>query len=293
MTSWSKEAACFLFFAAKQSLMTNFFDFKIIELEDYSLKVSGILGLIGFLLLVFIVLKVVKRSIFRLKRFDTGKKYTFYKLLRYTIYLAALIVSLQILGFKLYVIFASSAALLVGVGFGLQNLFSDFISGIIILLDGTIVVDDVIEVNEMICVVKKISLRTTTVIGRNDNYIILPNSDLTRNQIINWTHEKSFSRSNVKVGVDYGSDIYVVMDILKAAALAHPKVLREPEPVVRFADYGESSLDFELFFSTYEIFRVEPIKSDIRISIYEGFKAKGIEVPFPQRVVHLRKESGE
>jgi small-conductance mechanosensitive channel len=111
-----------------------------------------------------------------------------------------------------------------GIGLGLQNLFSDFISGIYCL--DSVKVNDVIELNGMVCVVQEINLRTTTVLTRDDKYIILPNTDLTRNQLINWTHSDLASRFEVTVGVDYSSDVKQVMQILKAAVDSQMGVLK-------------------------------------------------------------------
>jgi small-conductance mechanosensitive channel len=177
----------------------------------------------------------------------------------------------------------------VGVGLGLQNLFSDFISGILLLLDSSVKVNDVIELNEMVCVVQEINLRTTTVLTRDDKYIILPNTDLTRNQLINWTHSDLASRFEVTVGVDYSSDVKQVMQVLKEAVDSQNHVLKQPSPFVRFTDFGDSSLNFSIIFWSEELFRVENIKSEMRIKIFELFKDNNITIPFPQRVVHINK----
>jgi small-conductance mechanosensitive channel len=191
------------------------------------------------------------------------------------------------------VLLAGSAAIMVGVGFGLQNLFNDFFSGIILLLDRSIKIDDIIEVKGMIYKVEEINFRTTTVLGRDENYVILPNSNLTSNSLVNWTHNQMSSRFKVELGVDYSTDIYLLMPILQKIAQQHPLVLDTHETFVRFEDYGDSALIFSVFFYTNEVFRVEKIKSDIRIEIFKALKEKNIEIPFPQRVVHLKKEKSE
>jgi small-conductance mechanosensitive channel len=150
-------------------------------------------------------------------------------------------------------------------------------------------VHDVIEVNGLVCRVQKINLRTTTVLTRDDKYIILPNTDLTKNQLINWTHSDLASRFDITVGVDYSSDVNLVMKILKEAADKQEGILKNPEPSVRFNDFGESSLDFAVLFWSEEVFRVEKIKSEIRVRIYDMFKENKVTIPFPQRVVHMPK----
>lgn len=206
--------------------------------------------------------------------------------MRYVVIVISILVGLQLFGFNLSVLVAGSAALLVGIGLGLQNLFSDFISGIILLVDSSIKVNDVIQVKDIVCIVKEINLRTTTVLTRDDKYIILPNSDLTRNQLINWTHSERSSRFEIAVGVDYSSNVTQVMQLLKQAVDSHHEVLKQPNSFVRFTDFGDSSLNFSVVFCSEELFRVESIKSEIRIKIFELFTENNISIPFPQRVIH-------
>ncbi|MBK9283976.1 MAG: mechanosensitive ion channel [Sphingobacteriaceae bacterium] len=268
--------------------MHEFLNHTLFTFNSLQLKMYSVVKLLGFILCVFILLKVIKKSIYRVESFDGAKKYSIYTLLKYVILVIASIVSLRLIGFDLSILMAGSAALLVGLGLGIQNLFSDYISGIIILIDSSVKVGDVIEINGMICTVQEIQLRTTKVLTRDDKNIILPNTDLTRNQLINWSHSKSFARFEIAVGVDYGSDVLLVMEILKKVAINHPKTNKHPEPFVRFQNFGESSLDFLLFFWSEELFRIENIKSDMRIQIFKEFKKNNISIPFPQRVIHSK-----
>lgn len=269
--------------------MKKILDYSFFKLDKLSLSLSSIIGIVILIFAVFIILKIIKKSLHRSNKIDIGKKYTIFQLIKYVVTLFTFVVCLQMLGFNITVLLASSAALLVGLGLGLQHLFSDFISGIIILLDSSIAVGDIIEVNNMICKVQKINLRTTIVIGRDENYIIIPNTDLTRGHIVNWTHDKVSSRFRIHVGVSYASDVDLVMKLLKEAAMAHPKIAKTPPPFVRFSDYGESSLNFSVFFWSDEVYRIENIKSQIRIEIFKKFKENNVEIPFPQRVLHLKK----
>lgn len=271
------------------TFMDEFFNFNLLNFGGYTIKASSVLELVVFFIVITILLKITKKLIFRVRKFDTAKQHAIYSLIKYFILVFASLFGLQILGFNLSVLIIGSSALLVGVGLGLQNLFSDFVSGIILLVDSTVKVNDVIEVNGLVCQVQIINLRTTTVLTRDDKYIILPNTDLTRNQIINWTHSNITSRFEVNVGVDYSSDVLLVMKILKEAVEIQHGVLKNPEPFVRFTDYGDSSLNFSVFFWADEVFRVENIKSEIRVRVYEQFRKSGVVIPFPQRVVHIRE----
>lgn len=270
--------------------MKELFNYSIIQLGDFDLKVSILLKIIILLLLVILLLFVIKKTIFKARRIEQSRKYSIYRLTKYFVLVLALVLGLQILTFDLTVLLAGSAALLVGFGLGIQSLFSDFVSGIILLIDSSVKVNDIIEVNGLVCKVQEINLRTTTVLTRDDKYIILPNTDLTKNPLINWTHSDIASRFEVTMSVDYASDVNMVMKIIKEAAENQVGVLKKPTPFVRFTDYGDSSLNFSVFFWAEEVFRAENIKSQIRISIFEMFQANHITIPFPQRVVHMKNQ---
>jgi small-conductance mechanosensitive channel len=269
--------------------MKKILNYTIIEFGNFDVKVSTLITLTIFIFLVSSVLYVIKKAINKTSKIDVAKKYSIYNLIKYFLLVISIVISLQILGFNISVLIAGSAALLVGVGLGLQNLFSDFMSGIIILVDSSIKVNDIIEVNGLVCTVQEINLRTTTVLTRDDKYIILPNSDLTRNQLINWTHSNISSRFEVSVGVDYSSDVNLVMKILKDTVDRQKGILKKPEPFIRFTDFGDSSLNFSIFFWSEEVFRVENVKSELRVKIFEEFNANKITIPFPQRVIHINK----
>lgn len=269
--------------------MNEILNYTLFKTDDLTVRVASILALILFVFVVFIFLKIVKRTIYKTDKIDVAKKYSIFSLTKYFILVFSIITGLQFFGFNLSVLVAGSAALLVGVGLGLQNLFSDFVSGIILLIDSSIKVNDVIEANGLVCNVKEINLRTTTVLTRDDKYIILPNSDLTRNQIINWTHSDILSRFEVNVGVDYSSDVKKVIRILEDAVNQQHGVEKVPKPFIRMTDFGNSSLDFSIIFWSEDVFRVENIKSDLRIRIFELFKENNIVIPFPQRVLHIEK----
>ncbi|QYJ69526.1 mechanosensitive ion channel [Flavobacterium litorale] len=261
-------------------------DIVLLSIGDTKIKISSIIFLIIFLLFSAMLLRIIKRSVYRTNRFDDAKKYSVYTLVKYFLLVIIIVLSLQILGFNLSVLMAGSAALLVGLGLGIQNLFSDYISGLIILIDSSVKVGDVIEVNGIVGTVQKIDLRTTTILTRDDKYIILPNTQLTRNELINWTHNELASRFEVTVGVDYSSDIKLVMRLLQEAVLEEENILEVPEPFVRFIDFGESSLNFSILFWVEDVFRVENAKSDLRIKIFEKFAQHNVTIPFPQRVIH-------
>lgn len=269
--------------------LKEFLHYTIFKVGKENIEVSSILFLLLFLIGLNLALRLLKKIVYASRKFDTSKKYTIYALIKYFVYVIGFVLALDIIGLNVSVLMAGSAALLVGIGLGLQNLFSDFVSGIILLVDSTLKVGDIIEVDGLVCQVQMINLRTTTVLTRDDKYLILPNTILTKNKINNWTHDATSSRFDIKIGVAYGSDVKKVMDILKQIALEHSAIEKTPQPFARFNDYADSALIFNIYFWTKEVFRVENIKSDLRVKFYEAFKENDIEIPFPQRVLHLNE----
>jgi small-conductance mechanosensitive channel len=271
--------------------MKNILEYKLLEIGNYSLSVYNIVAIVILIVTVWIMLKAFKKFITNNRRLRKSKKYAVYQIIKYLIVVTAILVALEILGVNVKVMLAGSAALLVGIGLGLQNLFNDFVSGVIILLDASVKVNDIIEVDGLFCRVQKINIRTTTVLTREDKYIILPNSTLTASQLINWTHGHERSRFEIKTGVAYSTDIPKAMKIIKDVALKHPQVANVPEPFVRLSDFADSSIELTLLFWTDEIFRVENIKSEIRIKILEMFHENNITIPFPQRDIHMKSKN--
>ena len=170
---------------------------------------------------------------------------------------------------------------------GIQTIFADIVSGFILLLERPLKTNDIIDVDGIVGKVENICIRTTTLYTRDDTIIRVPNSKFTSEKIINWSDIKTNTRFKVSVGVEYGSDIELVIKCLKECAVAHDKTDKYPEPFVRFEEFGESSLNFSLFFWSSENMRIETIKSDIRIFIDKKFREKSITIPFPQRDIHM------
>jgi small-conductance mechanosensitive channel len=271
--------------------LKDFIDYQIIHTENISLSVYQVLvfGLIIFT--TWLVLKMIKKLINRrLKKLEGsgGSRYAIFQILKYFIWVIVFGFALETIGIHYNLLIASSAALLVGIGFGLQQIFNDYISGIIILFEGNLKVNDVVQMEDnTIGMVKEIHLRTSKIETRDDYTIIVPNHKLISDNIINWSHMESRTRFQVTVGVAYGSDTKLVKEVLLDCAHDHPDVVTHPEPFVRFTDFGSSSLDFQLFFWTLKTFRVENIKSSLRFKIDDEFKKNNIRIPFPQRDVHI------
>lgn len=256
--------------------------------EDVSISVRGILFVLLVILITSIVLKIIRRLITRnLPNEDKAKFDTVFSYGRWIIYLIFLLVTLHAIGVNVTGIFAASAALLIGVGLALQTLFQDIISGIFILVDQSVHVGDIIELDGKVGRVEEIKLRTTRAVTIDNKVLVIPNHLYLTNSLFNWTQNGTLTRENVEVGVAYGSDVQLVKKLLLQAASTHPEVIEHPEPLVVFTNFGDSALNFKLIFTLNDSFKATFPKSDIRFEIDRLFRENNIKIPFPQRDVHL------
>jgi len=198
-----------------------------------------------------------------------------------------ILVALNIMGLSTTSMAVAFGALSIGLGFGLQNIFNNFISGLILLFERPVQVGDVVQVNDVWGTVTKITVRSTVVQTFDNASLIIPNSDMISNQVTNWSFKDPRLRRTITVGVAYGSDIELVRETLLEVARAHPKVLKIPRPDVLFDDFADSALTFKLrFWSSIDDFL--KAETDIRFEIDRLFRERKIEIPFPQQDIHLR-----
>jgi len=272
----------------------EFMEFDIIETKDFDVTVYEILIILIILILTMLVMRVLKRVIgarVKKKEFDSGRSHAILQIAKYVVYIVVILVSFEIVGIKLTLLLAGSAALLVGLGLGLQQIFQDIMSGIAILFEGSLKVGDIVEIQEkLIGKVIEIGLRTSKLETRDNIIMVVPNSKFVTDIVINWSHIEKKTRFHIDVGVAYGSDVGKVTRVLLQCAEDIKKVSKSPAPFVRFNDFGNSSLDFQLYFWTTETFQVEYIKSEIRYNIDDAFRANEIQIPFPQRDVHIKSK---
>lgn len=218
---------------------------------------------------------------------DPGKRFIVIRLMRTTVYGVAIVAALETVGIELTGLFVGSAALLVGIGIGLQNFFNDVVSGFVILFEGGVRVGDELEVDGMLVRVERIDLRSTRVVTRRGDLIVMPNGLISGSQVKNFTQGEPRSMINIRVGVAYGSDTRLVESLLRAAALDQPEV-NEHDPIhVIFEDFGDSALVFDLRCFVSQPWQRDRIASDVRFRIDARFREAGISIPFPQRDVHL------
>ena len=259
-----------------------------IQVTTYDLVVSGIVvfaTIIG-LRLIRSFLKRIERQ----KKLDKGTSTSIYKIVQYFVWTIIVVALIQTLGVDITVLVASSAALFVGLGFGLQNVFKDFISGLILLFERNLKVGDIVELNDgTVGEVLNINLRISEIRDRSNIVILVPNSNLVEENVINWSHIEKKTRFNIAVGVAYGSNLELVKELLLQSVNDFKDVEKDPEPFVRFNNFGDSSLEFELYFWTNRSFRVENLKSDIRFKIDSLFNKHKVVIAFPQMDVHLYK----
>ena len=267
-------------------------------LEEEILKIGTVVITPYKLLEVLIILMVTRLLLFLIKKIffrsikkgsDEGMVLAIYSLIKYILWVIAIALILDSLGLKITVLIAGSAALLVGIGLGIQNIFKDILSGIFILFERNIKIGDVVQLEDgMVGRVKEIGLRTSQILSRDNIVMTIPNSHFVENEVINWSTTDRNTRFHVKVGVAYGSDVRLVEKILVKCAEENKEVSKSPKSFVRFNDFGESSLDFQLFFWTHHSFTVENIKSDLRFAIDDEFRKNHITIPFPQRDIHVK-----
>jgi small-conductance mechanosensitive channel len=213
---------------------------------------------------------------------------------RYILILLGFYVILQSTGIDLSSLGIMFGALGIGIGFGLQNITNNFISGIIILFERPVKIGDRVEVGNVAGNILKISARSTTVVTNDNITIIVPNSEFISSKVINWSHNDHSIRFNFPVGVSYNEDPDEIRTLLLQVAHENKGVLKKPPPDVLFDNFGESSLDFTLRVWTSEYSNTPKVlKSQLYYKIFEKFKEQGIEIPYPQRDLHLKSDFGD
>ncbi len=256
--------------------------------EDIFITVKTIIVLVLGLIVTAFLLKVIRKIVSKkLPAEDKVKFISVFGYLKWFIYVIIFLAFISSSGVQLTAVLAASAVLLIGIGMALQTLFQDIISGIFILIDQSVHVGDIIELEGKVGRVEEINLRTTRAVTIDNRVLVIPNHLYLTNSLYNWTQNGTLTRESVTVGVAYGSDINFVKKLLLQASNEHPNVIKIPEPMVLFTDFGNSSLDFRLIFTLNNSFESAVPKSDIRFKINELFATNNISIPFPQRDVHL------
>lgn len=283
-----------------QEFIRNYLNpvFEILNYNLFSLGNAKItpLSILYILLLVagliYLSSKLKKLLINRLlarTRLDIGAQQAIGTITRYVVLFVGLLIIFQTVGIDLTTLNVLAGAVGIGIGFGLQNVANNFISGLILLIERPIKVGDRVEIGDVNGVVASIGARSTT-IKTNDNIaIIVPNSKFIAENVINWTFGGDIIRFKLPVGVGYGSDLDLVTEVLEKIAVENEYVAEKPPPTVRLIELGSDSLNFELrVWSRKELHRPGFLRSSINYEIVKRFRENGIEIPFPQRDVYIK-----
>jgi len=254
-----------------------------------------------FLLTIFLavvasrlLVRFLKRNVYSKTEIERGAQYTLSRLLKYVVIAAGFLVALQMIGFDLSILAVFGGLFGVGIGFGLQNIFSNFASGLILLLERPIQVGDIVEIDGLLGKVEDISFRVSIVDTFDNESIIVPNSDLVSERVTNWSYGGDTTlRLRIPIGVAYGTDVDKVKEILLDIAASEGEILEEPPPQVFFKEHGDSALNFELRVWIGSPLDRITVQNSTREKIDKRFNEENIEIPFPKRDVYLFSGEGE
>ena len=278
----------------------DFLNYKLIDSVAFKLDFYSIIVLISVFFAAKISVNIIRLIIVRRlknkKTFSHSSEFVYVQISKYIVYLFAIIIWFKTLGIDLTILLTGSAALLVGLGLGLQDVFKDIISGIVLLFEGNIRVGDIVEINgnssknpgeHMVVKILKINIRTTEIQTREGNILFIPNTRLTQDIIENWSHGSEKSRFKIEVTVNYGVKTDQIIQLLQSAALSHPHVNKNEQILVRLAKFGDNGLEFELLFWADQSWDINNYRSEIRLEINRLFEENGIVIPYPKRSIEM------
>ena len=269
-------------------LLYTFFKVGPLPVTPLFLIKAGIFLFLLFTISHFVQKVLLSRALSHLHIAD-AQKFALGRFTTYLLFLGGLFIGLQSLGVNLNSLVIFGGAVGVGVGLGLQNVVSNFVAGLILLIEQPIRMGDRIATKDTLGDVIRIAARSTWIRTNDNVVIIVPNNEFINNSVTNWTANDPNVRIHIPVGVGYDSDVELVRDLLQKAGSAHPDVLPEPRPAVQFVGYGDNSLNFELLvWTANKAHAPQQLKSDLYFTLFADFKQHGIELPFPQRDLHLR-----
>jgi small-conductance mechanosensitive channel len=293
-------------FNNKDITIADFLAFELISLPSFKLNFSDLLVVIsvffGARILVNLTKIFISRKFNNRKNRDVAKEYVYEQVSKYVIYVFSILLCFQILNIDLTLLLTGSAALLVGIGLGLQDVFKDMFAGVVMLIENNVRVGDIVEIGgqtatsgmskeSMVVKILKINVRTTQIQTREGNVLIIPNNQLTSMPVENWSHGSELTRFSIKVTVEYHSDIELIKKLLVKAALSHPKVKKEEPITVLLNHFGENGLQLELYFWADQSWEILFYKSEIRFEIEKLFRQHNVVIPYPKRSVILENKN--
>ncbi|MDR0223860.1 MAG: mechanosensitive ion channel [Myroides odoratus] len=263
-------------------LLSKFLEYELYTSKSLSITIGTILFIVFTLLITKYGLTFLRKTVIKNSPPDVALRLrSVFNFVNYFIYVIMFFFILNVVGLNISMFLTTSAALFVGLGFALQDIFRDIIAGIYILFDKTLNMGDVIEVNGQVARVKAIHLRCTIVETRNLKDIVIPNRKLIDDIVYNWTHEDPVIRARIDVGVYIGTDVELVKAVLISAVEDNKDVLKNPQPIVFIDQFGDSSIRFILYYFIENAFDNDRISSDIRFAIDKKFKLNNITLPVP------------
>lgn len=267
--------------------VSHFLELEIYKGTNVEIKVGTIVLVLVIVVATHLLLKVIKRIITRtLPPNDKLKFNSIFTFIRYFVFVVLFFFVLSMVGVNVSVFLTASAALFVGLGFALQQLFQDIIAGIYMILDQSLHVGDVIAVDGKLAKVVSVNLRATHAVTRDDRILIIPNHKFLNDIIFNWTQNGEVVRTQIEVGVYIGSDLEKVKEVLYDSVKYHPEILEDPAPIVMLDHFGDSSVRFLLHFYLNNSFDNERITSEVRFEVYRQFYRNGIQLPVPVIRLH-------
>lgn len=270
----------------------NVLSFKVFEVNQTPITplslIIFLLILLMFGLLSRLLRKILLQRVFSYLKLDQGTSYTFSRIVHYIVMVIGVVFAFQFIGINFSGLAIIFGFLSVGIGFGLQNVTSNFVAGLILLFERPIQVGDRITVGETEGDVEEINIRSTTIRSVDNISIIVPNSDFVSSNVVNWSHGDMRVRLNLAVGVSYNSDLDTVLRALQEVAQENKEVLKKPDPEVHLKNFGDSSWDMELRIWINDPKRYRYVRSDLNCAIVRKFREYHIEIPFPQRDLHVR-----
>lgn len=271
----------------------RWFDYPLLRLGEQTVTVLTITKIVFWIIAVLTLNVLFQRMILsrvlKHTRLDVGLQFAIAKIFGYVVVVLGFYFALVVNGVNLSSLAVVAGALGLGIGFGLQSIVANFVSGIVLLAERPVALGDRIEVDGVAGRVSRISLRATTVITNDNIAIIVPNSHLTSNPVTNWSHGDPRVRLRLPIGVAYGTDPERLRELLMRVATSHPHVLNDPPPTIYFDEFGDNALLFELAVWTNTMTHTpRRFRSELNFLIEHALREANIEIPFPQRVVHLR-----
>ena len=264
---------------------------RTIKGELFTIQISDIIVAIMIIFVAKVIIWFVTQiSLYRMYKnneTDEGIQFAINQLVSYVIYVVAIIFALDRIVSDMSIIYGGAAALLVGVGLGLQQTFNDFFSGLVLLFERSVMIGDILEIDGQVGRVIKIGLRASRVETRNSVSMLIPNSKLVNQSVVNWTHSGNVVRFEVSMIVPYGSDTSLIKELLLKSLQNNNEILSKPVPFVRLNDFGDNGLYFSLYFFSTQVMWAEDVRSHVRFEIDRIFRENNIIIPFPQREIRV------